>query len=171
MKKTFIAVGIHVVIMILVLISPVLLSLTGKVVYLETDKMDPRSLFRGHYAILGYLAAQNVLPKQMAEEARRLGKPVYVTLTTDRPAEFVSVSLERPKLEENQVCIVGRSRGRGGFGARANSFESIDFPQIAQYFAPKKEAKEIETMRGDDLLAKVKTSKKCNAVLVGLEQL
>ena len=156
--------------MVLVLIPPLLVQFTGKTLYLETEKMDPRSLFRGHFAILGYQAAQNIVTDAMAEESEKTGKPVYVIVTTDRPAQFVSVSLDRPDLANNQACIVGRVRGWGGW-TREENLQSVDFPQIAQYFAPKKEAKAIEGLRGEDLLAKVKVSSRCNAVLVGLEPL
>ncbi|MBU0766389.1 GDYXXLXY domain-containing protein [Patescibacteria group bacterium] len=169
MKRTFIAIGIQVAIMVLVLVPPLMVIMTGTTVYLETDKMDPRSLFRGHFAILGYLPAQDILPKEMGDESRKTGKPIYVTFTTDRPAKFVGVSLEKPKSISGQVCIVGRARGSGGWNGNEENKESVDFPQIAQYFAPKKEAKEIEGMRGDNLLAVVKVTGGCNAVLKGLE--
>lgn len=169
-SKTKIAIGIHVIIMLLVLVPPVLLRLTGETLYIETDKMDPRSLFRGHYAILGYLPAQNILSPEMANTSRETGKAVYVVLTTDRPAQFISVGLEKPNLQPGQACIVGRARGMGNWRENTKN-ESVDFPQIAQFFAPKKEAQELEGLRGENLLAKVKTSRGCNATLVGLEAL
>ncbi|MBU0457934.1 GDYXXLXY domain-containing protein [Patescibacteria group bacterium] len=171
MKKTYIAIGIQLAIMVLVLIPPLLVMATGKVVYLETDKMDPRSMFRGHFAILGYLEAQDVLSKEIADESRRTGKPVYVQFTTDRPAKFVSVGIKKPKLSENTICIIGRARGHEGFGAFSPLLdnESVDFPQIAQYFTSKEEAQAVESARGEDLLAKVKVTGGCNAQLVGME--
>ena len=152
----------------LVLVPPLMLKATGRTLFLETEKMDPRSLFRGQFAILGYKAAQGVAPASMAEESYKTGKPVYVTFTNDRPGKFVSVSLERPDLTSNQGCIVGRVRG-SRWSWDKNNNDDVDFPQIAQYFADPKEAKEVEGLRGENLLAKVKVSKKCNAVLLGLE--
>jgi len=158
------AVGVQLAILCLVLFNPLLVRATGTVVYLETEKMDPRSLFRGDFVILGYQLAQGILSKEMATEAQELGKPVYVTITTTRPAEYVAASFDKPKLEDGQACIVGRARG-----VWASRGYAVDFPQIAQFFVPEGEGRELEQARGDDLLAKVAASGGCNAVLLGLE--
>lgn len=155
-----IAVGIQVALMFAVPVRPLWLRATGMPVYLETEKMDPRALLRGDYVILGYKAAQGVLEKSLAADAKSTGKPVYVTVTTERPARFVGVSLEKPVLAEGQACIVGRSRGWSG---------SVDFPQIAQFFVPEGTGHVIESQRGATLLAKAMTNRDCDAVLVGLE--
>jgi hypothetical protein len=160
MRATLVAIAVHVAILALVLASPLWVRATGTLVYLETEKMDPRSLFRGHYVILGYTVAQGIL------EPRPKGGPglgdnvVYVTVTTERPARFVSVGEERPQLGPGEACIVGRARGSGG---------SVDFPQIAQFFAPRERAQRLEGLRGKELLAKARVSPGCNAILLGLE--
>jgi uncharacterized membrane-anchored protein len=161
-RTTVIAVAVQVAIMVLILVPPLVVKATGSVVYLETQKMDPRDLFRGDFVILGYKVAQNILPGAAAGDAYKQGKPVYVTVTTERPARFVAVGLDRPEPAPGQVCIVGRARGvmEGG---------SVDFPQIAQFFVPEGEGHEIERQRGENLLAKVAVSGRCNAVLLGLE--
>lgn len=175
MKGTFIAVAVHLAIIAIIPIQPLWVRATGTIVYLETEKMDPRSLFRGHYAILGYQVAQEVVPAVMAAASKETGKPVYVTVSTERPGRFVAVSLERPELRGGEACIIGRVRGWGSLGAMnagqapEDSRESVDFPQIAQYFASADEAHRVETARGDNLLAKVATSGSCNAQLVGLQ--
>ncbi|MCB1762445.1 MAG: GDYXXLXY domain-containing protein [Gammaproteobacteria bacterium] len=158
-RKLMLAVGIQVLVMGLVLVQPLLVRATGTIVFLETEKMDPRSLFRGDYVILGYTLAQNILPADQASEAAGKFTPVYVTVSTERPASFVAVGFEPPQLKPDQACIVGRSRGQG----------SVDFPQIAQYFVPEGTGHAIESARGKDLLAKVATSDNCKAVLLGLE--
>jgi uncharacterized membrane-anchored protein len=163
-KAMKIAVAVQFTILCLVLFNPLLVRATGTVVYLETEKMDPRSLFRGDFVILGYQLAQDILSEDMTQEAQELGKPVYVTISTTRPAEFVAVSFDKPNLTAGQACIVGRSRGV--WQSRGNA---VDFPQIAQFFVPEGEGRELEQARGDDLLAKVATSGGCNAVLLGLE--
>ena len=161
-KSLLVAIGIQVAIMILVLVPPLLVLSTGTEVYLETEKMDPRSLFRGDYVILGYKVAQDIVSVDLRDEMNEKQiRAVYVTVTTDRPGQFVDLSLTKPDLKKGQACIVGRARGWGG---------SVDFPQIAQYFVPEGEGKIIERMRGEDLLAKVRVTGKCNAVLVGLEE-
>lgn len=161
-KKTLIAVAIQAAIMGLVLVPPLLVKATGSVVYLETDKMDPRDLFRGDFVILGYKAAQNILSPQFEQDAHKQGRPVYVTVTTDRPGTFVAVGMDRPDPKPGQACLVGRVRWvmRNG---------SVDFPQIAQYFVPEGEGHAIESQRGENLLARIAVSSRCNAVLLGLE--
>lgn len=161
-RKTVIAIAIQITIMVMVVVPPLLVKATGSVIYLETEKMDPRDLFRGDFVILGYKAAQNILSPEVAQEAYEQGRPVYVTVTTDRPARFVAVDLNRPVSQAGQACIVGRSRGvmRNG---------SVDFPQIAQYFVPEGQGREIESQRGENLLARVAVTGRCNAVLLSLE--
>lgn len=159
-RTTWLAVAAQLALTLLVLVPPLVVRATGDTVYLETEKMDPRSLFRGHYVILGYRLAQGIVDPELARRAERTGRPVYVTVTTDRPAEFVAVGLEKPELEAGQACLTGRVRGSGG---------AVDFPQIAQFFAPKLEARELERERGVNLLARVKVTAGCDAVLADLE--
>lgn len=174
-KGTVAAVAVHLAIIAIIPIQPLWVRATGTVVYLETEKMDPRSLFRGHYAILGYQVAQEVVSAEMAAASKETGKPVYVSVSTERPGRFVAVSLDRPELRDGEACIVGRVRGWGSLGATGpegapeQQPQSVDFPQIAQYFASAEDAKRVESSRGDNLLAKVATSRSCNAQLVGLE--
>jgi len=153
-----VAIGIHGLIFALVLAPPLWIRSTGTIAYLETEKMDPRALFRGDYVILGYKLAQNILGEE--DQGRPRSTPVYVTITTERPARLVAVGFEPPQLAENQACIVGRIRGWSG---------SVDFPQIAQYFVPEGEGQALESARGENLLAKVALSKSCKAVLLALE--
>jgi uncharacterized membrane-anchored protein len=154
-----IAIVIQVVIMLLVLLTPLLIRATGTVVYLETEKMDPRALLRGDYVILGYQLAQGILSKTQ-ERNQPPSTPVYVIVTTERPARFVAVSFTQPEPAADQVCIVGRIRGWNG---------SVDFPQIAQYFIPEGSGQALESARGGNLLAKVAVSADCRAVLLALE--
>ena len=93
-RTLMIAVGIQVLVMGLVLVEPLLVRATGTIVYMETEKMDPRSLFRGDYVILGYTLAQHILPTDRAREAAQKFTPVYVTVSTERPARFVAVGFE-----------------------------------------------------------------------------
>lgn len=159
-KRLWIAIVVQIAVMALVLVQPLKVIATGQEVYLETEKMDPRALFRGDYVILGYTLAQGILTKK---EQRGIyhGTPVYVTISTERPATFVAVGLQRPTLQPGEACLVGRARGFGG---------SVDFPQIAQYFVPEGEGRELEQARGKDLLARVRTASDCKAVLLGLEK-
>lgn len=158
-RAIIIAIAVQVVIMVLVLVPPLIIRTTGTIVYLETEKMDPRALFRGDYVILGYKLAQGILTQEQ-ERNKPPSTPIYVTMTTERPARFVAVSFARPKPAEGQACIVGRIRGWSG---------SVDFPQIAQYFVPEGTGGALESARGENLLAKAAVSDDCRAVLLALE--
>ena len=172
-NKTIIAVAIQLIAMTWVVVPPMWLARNGTVAYLETEKMDPRALFRGDYVILGYKRAQDIVPAEMAQRAFGEKRSVYVTFTTERPGQFVSVGLERPELQDGEVCIVGRTRifrwDATSSGGPALPQYAVDFPQIAQYFVAEGEGRELEQARGENLLAKVATSDACNAVLLGLE--
>ena len=154
------AVAVQILIMALVLVEPLMVSRSGTISWLETEKMDPQALFRGDYVILGYTLAQGILSEPQQRGIHR-GQAVYVTISDGRPARFVAVGLDKPELSEGQACLIGRVR-RHGSG-------SVDFPQIAQYFVPEGEGRALEQARGRDLLAKVVSNADCKAVLLGLE--
>jgi len=158
-RKTAIAVVVQLAIMILVLVPPLIVRATGSTVYLETEKMDPRALFRGDFVILGYKIAQDILGKEQVKSLPQ-STPVYVTVTTERPGRFVAVGFEKPDLQEGQACLIGRIRGWSG---------AVDFPQIAQYFVPEGTGRVLDSARGEDLLARAAVAGNCKAVLVGLE--
>lgn len=167
MKKSLqVAIGLQAIIMVLVNVPPLLVKATGTDVYLQTERVDPRSLFRGHYVTLRYPIAG--LVSAPPQQARRIGLEkdniVYITVTTDRPAKFVSSSENRPNLQPNEACLIGRYNYDWG----ANN---VGIPQLEQFFAPKKEALLLQDLVGEELLAKAKTTKNCNAVLVGIESL
>lgn len=169
-RKMMIAVAIQVVAMLWVVVPPMIVSNTGTVIYLETMRVDPRAMFRGDYVILAYQQTQEVVPQEMAKQAADAGQPVYVTFTTERPAQFVEVGLEPPELEEGQVCIIGRVRRfRGRAVDRAEGPNAVDFPQIAQYFVPEGEGRALEERLDEEILARVAVSGSCDAVLLGLE--
>jgi len=161
-NKIRIAVAVQVVLMLAGLVSPLLVRATGTTAYLETRPVDPRALFRGDYVILRYAVGVGILGAEDARQAAERGKPLYVTITTDRPARFVKVGLERPDLQDGQTCLIGKVR-------RADGQASVDFPQVAQYFVAEGEGHEIESKLGEDQLAVVKSGRRCNAVLIGLE--
>lgn len=160
--RVAIAVAIQVLLMLVGLVSPLAVMATGATAYLETAPIDPRALFRGDYVTLGYAIGEGILSPERLEDAQETGRTLYVTLTTDRPARFVAVTLERPDLEPGQICLSGRPR-------QARTRGDVEFPQIAQYFVTEGEGLEIERRVGENLLAEIKVTSRCNAVLLGLE--
>lgn len=161
-KKLAIAVVAQVALMLAGLVSPLAVKATGSTIYLETRPVDPRALFRGDYVTLAYVVGQTASRHDLAVSPETTGRPVYVTVTTERPAEFVAAGLERPDLENGQACLTGRLR-------RSGNSHTLDFPQIAQYFVPEGEGGAIEQQLREGLVAEIKVSGRCNAVLLGLE--
>ena len=159
-RRIAFAVAIQLAIMGLVLVPPLMIRASGTVVYLETEKMDPRALFRGDYVILGYRVAQGILPQDQEQQARSKAMPVYVSVSTERPGRFLGVSFEPPAPTQGKACIVGRARGWDG---------AVDFPQVAQFFVPEGTGRALESTRGENLLARIAVSDGCKAVLLGLE--
>ena len=157
-----VAVAVQAVLMLAGLISPLLVRATGTTAYLETRPVDPRAMFRGDYVILSYAIGEGILGAEDARQAGERGKPLYVTITTERPARFVKVDLERPELQEGEACLVGRVR-------RSEGQATVEFPQVAQYFVAEGQGREIERQLGEGLWAVVRTSRRCSAVVVGLE--
>jgi uncharacterized membrane-anchored protein len=160
--KTRIAVVAQVVLMLAGLVSPVLVRATGTTAYLETRPVDPRAMFRGDYVILSYAIGEGLGGVESVRQAKEAGKPLYVTITTDRPARVVKVDLKRPELQEGEACLIGRI-------PRVGNQVTVDFPQVAQYFVAEGEGREIERQLGERLWAVIKTSRRCHASLLGLE--
>lgn len=157
-----VAVALQLLLMLAGLISPLLVTASGTTVYLETRPVDPRALFRGDYVTLAYAVGEGALGPGIADEARASGRTVYLTVTTERPAQLLSASLERPEPGEGQVCLKGYARPAATSG-------TVDLPQLGQYFVAEGEGREIERALGSGLLAEAKVSRRCNAVLVSLQ--
>ena len=164
-KSLKIALVIQIVIMMSVFIPPLFTKATGVEVYLETERVDPRALVRGDYVALNY-PITNKVPLEIARKAYNEGKMVYITVTLDRPAQYVSASLEKPELTEGQACLSARAD-------EAISWDNtvrVNFPQIAQFFVPEGTGKDIE-LDLNSMVAKAVTTKSCNAVLLSLDYL
>ena len=168
MKRSLvIALALQVAILVMVLVPPFIVSLTGSRIYLETRRVDPRALFRGDYVILDYLI-QDEVPYDTVSASYELGDPIYITVTTSRPAEFVYASLERPKVQHGQACLKARAENNPRFRGPDNT--SVHFPQLSQLFVSEGEGKKLERDM-NSMVAEISTTSRCNAVVVGLELL
>ena len=164
-KPLKIALAIQVLIMLSVLIPPVITKFIGTEVYLETERVDPRALFRGDYVILSYPIGNNV-PLEIAEKALAEGGLVYITVSLDKPAKFIEASLEKPSLGQGEACIAARVDEYMRWGKEV----SLSFPQISQFFVPEGTGRDIENDL-NTMAAKIATTKSCNAVLLDLDYL
>ena len=156
-KSLLVAIGIQVVIMVSVLVPPL---------------VDPRALFRGDYVILDYDIGNNI-DLATAKQAQAAGEPLYIVVTTDRPAAFVRASTTKPELQVGEACLVGRAAEEVQWinNPSENLGRSIvQFPQISQFFVPEGTGRELEEDL-NSMVAKLSVTRGCNAVIRTLEQL
>lgn len=164
-KYLKIALALQVLIMVSVLIPPMITKATGTEIFLETERVDPRALFRGDYVVLDYPIGDSI-PMDLKLSAQEKGSIIYVKVTTDRPAAFISAALEKPSIEEGTACVVARTSEVNSWDGTAR----VRFPQISQFFVPEGTGGDIERDL-NTMVAKMVTTKSCNAVLLDLEYL
>ena len=131
----------------------VLLLRNGTEVTLRTVPIDPRSIFRGDYVILGYEAGEG-LPM-----SDTYGQPVYVVLEKIGDVyERVRFSDTKPELSAGQICLLGRTE-----------YQRATFPDIAQYFVQEGTGTEWEQARNAHrLLVDAVVNEDCKAAIKGL---
>ena len=124
----------------------------GTPVTLRTVPVDPNSLFRGDYVMLGYEAGNEVPvnPESMTE---------YVVLAPkDEIYERVRISVTKPELKEGEVCLIGQ-----------HQYDRIIFPDIAQYFVEEGLGRELEQARNAHrLLVDASIDSSCHGIIRGL---
>ncbi len=144
-----------------------LLATKGEEIILETVPIDPRSVFRGDYVMLGYKAGSNVPFADVSTPHDGLQSTVYVILAKKGEVyERVGVSLTQPVLSENQVCLRGSTQG---FFSDLPQPVTITFPDLAQYFVEEDLGRELESARNAHrLLVRAAVSPSCTAVIKGI---
>lgn len=151
MRRHVIAVAVAMATMLVALVPPLWVSATGDEVYLQIEPVDPLSLFRGNYVDLRYDVDVDIPSEIDWDDA------VYVVLTGDRPAVALRATADRPDLAPGEFCMRGRARS-----------DSVDFPQLEQFFVTPEKGREIETNLRRHL-AVIKVTGGCRAILVDLE--
>jgi len=125
---------------------------TGTLVVLETQPIDPRSLFRGDYVRLNYKISE-LKPQALAGDNEfRRHDLLYLVLEPGDPYwQPVSVHRRSPSLGGDQVAIRGEVQyinHRGRFDGAANEIEPIQVMQvrygIESYFVPEGEGRVLE---------------------------
>lgn len=151
-RRHAIAVAIGLATMVIALAQPLWIRTTGDEVALAIRPVDPLSLFRGNYVDLTYDVPFDV-PNELA-----YGEVAYVVFDDDRPANAVRLESSRPTLGPNETCIRGEVR----------STDQVDFPALEQFFVTPEEGALLEQDLSS-LVAIVKTTGSCQAILVSLE--
>ena len=138
-----------------VFVPPMMLRATGTRAALLTVPVDPRSLLRGDYVVLDYVAGQG-LPMDWNGYGNAY---TYVVLEKKGETyERVRFSLELPALEEGQICLRGRP-----------DYRRVTFTDIAQYFVPEGEGRELEQARNTRrLFVDIAADSACRAVTLGV---
>lgn len=150
----------------------VLLLATGREVVLEVVPVDPRSLFRGDYVVLGYDISRYTLPPGTPTPAREA--PFYVTLHKGAGDKWqvVSAAPQWPaQLQPGDVVIKGR--------VDSVSSQPSDQPQeptvvglrygIESFFVPEGSGRELEKLVGDKKIsARIAVDGSGNAAIKGL---
>ena len=132
----------------------VYLLANGTTVTLRTVPIDPRSIFRGDYVVLGYEVGMNVQPEES------YGPATVVLEQKGEVFERVAVITDgsTPVLKPGQVCLRGQRQ-----------WNAIVFPDIAQYFVGEGLGRQFEEARNAHrLLVDVAISPSCRAVIRGI---
>jgi len=153
-KRLIVALAAVVVLQISVLageyINAVYPLWTGQAITLQTKPVDPRSLFRGNYALLRYDISQIPGADINRERTPRNGEIVYVTLQTDGNGiyHYGSTSLKEP---QQGIFICGRITNHSDYQAK---FYRVEYG-IEAFFAPKQKALALEKRLRKQAFAKV----------------
>jgi uncharacterized membrane-anchored protein len=123
---------------------------TGVPVLLETEPIDPRSLFSGDYVILNYKISSLDLNK-LGNDKREFksNETVYVTLKPGKPYwEPIGVGHEIPPAAAGNVVIKGTVDWVSNWNPETQKEESGKFLRahygIENYFVPEGEGRDIE---------------------------
>jgi uncharacterized membrane-anchored protein len=113
---------------------------TGTEIHIRTIPVDPRSMFRGNYALLRYEISEMDADLLPDSKDLRNGEIVYVALKPgkDNYHDFSDVSLEKP---DSGVFLRGRIQNR--YYEDNASYFRIKFG-IEAFFAPKDKALSLE---------------------------
>ncbi|OGT70331.1 MAG: hypothetical protein A3H44_01480 [Gammaproteobacteria bacterium RIFCSPLOWO2_02_FULL_57_10] len=124
--------------------------LTGTEINVRTVPVDPRDLFRGNYARLGYDFSMIDADELPTQPTVRVGEVVYVTLqqAEDGLHEFASASLQKP---ESGLFL--RGRVEYSTGEQYSVLYGIE-----AYFASYEEAIELERQLRDRAVATLAVS-------------
>jgi uncharacterized membrane-anchored protein len=156
-RRHVVAVIVGLVAMALVLVPPLWVRATGEEVTLAIRPVDPLSLFRGNYVDLRYDAVSGEADPAPIAGVVAEGGVVYAVFSDTRPGRLLRVGRDRPRLAAGEFCI----RGRASYG-------SISFPQLEQFFVTPERGRELERHLSD-MVAVIKVTSGCRAVLVDLE--
>lgn len=169
-KKIVIALFITVIFQVIVLIGMVVKAAlpmyTGIEIKVATLPVDPRSMFRGNYALLNYDFSRIEIDQLLASEELRNDEKIYVTLKIGRNSiyEYERITLQKPKAG---MFIQGRIKNQSYSGG-VHSLR-LEYG-IEAYFAPKDKALAIERTLGAGAVAILMIDKDGHARLKSVQK-
>ena len=127
------------------------LRLSGREVLVETQPVDPRSLFRGDYVRLSYAFSRLRFPSpglQLdAEDGLKPGAPVWLTLKKDESGSWhpTRISAKPPAApsSDHRVTLRGKVKNFARFGTTK---QLISRYGIESYFVPEGEGRRLEKL-------------------------
>lgn len=129
---------------------------TGTPVLLETQPIDPRSLFRGDYVRLNYAINNIDLGTAAGDDAFERHDAIFVVLAKDGAYHrAVSVHRERPQADASEVVIRGRVENVSDrrWNAATRTSETVKNVNvrygIENYFVPEGAGRELELRWSD----------------------
>ncbi len=136
---------------------------TGKPIVLKTRPVDPRSLFRGNYALLSYDISRIPAKEINALRTPRSNERVYVRLTPgpDQVYTYQGLSFEKP---ESGIFIRGRIQDHG---QRTTGSYRIRYG-IEAFFAPKEKALALEKQLRTSAVARIYLTDSGKSALEGI---
>lgn len=140
----------------------------GREIVLQVTPVDPRSLFRGDYVILGYPITRVPVPDNGGKPIPG-GAQVYVTLTPEADGSWkaVQASLKHPgKPKDNDVVLQGRTQQ--SWWQPSTGTVALRYG-IESFFVPEGAGRDLEKLvREKKIAARVAVDAKGRAALKGL---
>jgi len=130
---------------------------TGTHIVLETQPVDPRSLFQGDYVRLNYTISTLHLAGLPSDRPFKAHERIYVLLRKGDPYWApVSIHHERPAPPPGHVAVKGTVVGMGNrrWNQQSRSWEAIEHLMvrygIENYFVPEGEGRDLERPKPDE---------------------
>jgi uncharacterized membrane-anchored protein len=163
---------VQILILISMTIQPIMASMLGKEIIIETKPFDPRDVFKGDYVQLNYeindiplnLVDESILKLQnntehYSEFEGLVGKPIYVVLKKDKDFYIVDkATLVKPK---EGVYLIGKYAYSIWDETKQGNIKGIRVEYtLDKYFVPENTGKDLEeAARNGNVVAKVKVYK------------
>ena len=141
----------------------------GREIVLPVTPVDPRSLFRGDYVILGYAVTQVPGPVGQTTPARH-GAPVYVTFEQDAAGTWkaISTALSHPGATSVDKIVL-RGRSEHEFWRSASTPTVRVRYGIESYFVPEGKGRDLEKLvRDKKISARIAVDARGRTAIKGL---